>query len=229
MKRCITCKIEKEDNDFHVDARLFSSRKSKCKLCYKEITQKYYASSEGKEKHREYESLRRKIYPEKTLFHLAKQRAKKHKLEFSISESDIVIPENCPVLGIKLSLSNSKLSNNSPTLDRVDPSKGYVKENIKVISWRANRLKSDASLEEIEKIVYYLYKNTTNYRDNGVKRSQRPTRFYTYQGESMGLIDWAEKFGINYNTLNNRVHRLGWEIGKAINTPVRKHLVRSKN
>jgi hypothetical protein len=47
-------------------------------------------------------------------------------------------------------------------IDRIDTSKGYLKDNIKVISWRANRLKSDGTLEELEKIVNYMRKELTN-------------------------------------------------------------------
>jgi hypothetical protein len=37
----------------------------------------------------------------------------------------------------------------SPTLDRIDNSKGYIVGNVWVISMRANRLKSDATVDEL--------------------------------------------------------------------------------
>jgi hypothetical protein len=52
--------------------------------------------------------------------------------------------------------SNGESIDNSPSLDRIDTSKGYVKGNVWVISWRANKLKSDATLAELESIVLAL-------------------------------------------------------------------------
>ena len=44
----------------------------------------------------------------------------------------------------------------SPSIDRIDNSKGYVKENICVISMRANMIKSVGNSEEHQKIADYL-------------------------------------------------------------------------
>lgn len=89
----------------------------------------------------------------------ARKRAKNNNLEIDIDAQDIPdIPITCPVLGIEIKRNIKENSNthgpsdNSPSLDRIDTSKGYIKGNIRVISNRANRLKSDASFEEIEKI-----------------------------------------------------------------------------
>lgn len=94
----------------------------------------------------------------KNLFHNAKYRAKKYNLDFTIKPEDIVIPEICPMLGLKLVKGNyHKQRNNSPSLDRLNNKKGYVKGNILVISLLANRIKNDASKEEIRKVADYLY------------------------------------------------------------------------
>jgi hypothetical protein len=88
----------------------------------------------------------------------ARKRAKKNNLEIDIEPYDIPdIPQLCPVLGIEIKRNiqdgkNHGPSDNSPSLDRIDTSKGYIKGNIRIISNRANRIKSDASFEEIEKI-----------------------------------------------------------------------------
>ena len=95
--------------------------------------------------------------PEKRLFWSAKHRAKQKGLEFSIELSDIIIPEVCPILDIPLQQGGYN-SPNSPSLDRIDNTKGYTKSNIQVISHRANTLKSDASLEELKLLVNYLQK-----------------------------------------------------------------------
>lgn len=41
-------------------------------------------------------------------------------------------------------------------LDRLVPSKGYIKGNVRWISSRAKRLKSDASIDELKKILKYM-------------------------------------------------------------------------
>jgi hypothetical protein len=85
----------------------------------------------------------------------AKVRAKAKGIPFGISESDIPIPLACPVLGISLIVGGVTRSDFSPSIDRVDQTKGYVSGNVRVISWRANRLKNDASVDELRRLVAY--------------------------------------------------------------------------
>lgn len=80
-------------------------------------------------------------------------------MPFNLTPEDIVFPETCPILGIPLIFSEGGRTNNTPSIDRIIPEKGYVKGNIEVVSWRANRIKNDASLEELEKIVAYMKRN----------------------------------------------------------------------
>lgn len=75
-----------------------------------------------------------------------KKRQRERGYEVNIDTSDIVIPPHCPILGIPLIIGQY---DNSPTLDRIDNSRGYVKGNVQVISYRANRFKSDATFEEL--------------------------------------------------------------------------------
>lgn len=88
----------------------------------------------------------------------AKRRALKAGVPFRITEGDITIPTLCPILGIPLAHNwHARYpSDNSPTLDRIDPVMGYVLGNIQVISARANRIKSDASPEELARIAEYV-------------------------------------------------------------------------
>jgi predicted Zn-ribbon and HTH transcriptional regulator len=90
-------------------------------------------------KHREY-----------ILWNAAKQRCKKTGVEFSIQVDDISIPSICPFLEIPIDInSRGRMNPNSPSLDRIDNNKGYVPGNIQVISWQANRMKSDASIHDL--------------------------------------------------------------------------------
>jgi hypothetical protein len=86
----------------------------------------------------------------------AKHRAKKHNLPFNLDLSDIKIPDICPVLGFPIKRDNRVFRFNSPTVDRIIPNLGYVKGNVAVISFRANRIKIDATVEELEQVVQWL-------------------------------------------------------------------------
>lgn len=99
--------------------------------------------------------------PEKTLYRTAKNRAKRLSWDFTITLRDVVIPIRCPVLGIVLTRGAGHGRDSSPSLDRWDTSKGYVPGNVWVISWRANRLKNDATIEELEAIVRALRSRTS--------------------------------------------------------------------
>ncbi|WP_157272547.1 hypothetical protein [Azonexus hydrophilus] len=97
----------------------------------------------------------RKANPMSRWLSSIKRSAKERGIEFDLSIEDIVVPERCPLLGIELRpwASTSDRSDNSVSLDRIDSTKGYVKGNVWVISWRANRLKYDATIDEMELLV----------------------------------------------------------------------------
>lgn len=104
---------------------------------------------------RELRRLRLENKPELVMLESSKGRAKKKNLEHTITIDDIQIPEICPVLGIPLKIGVGLPTDNSPSLDRIDNSKGYTKENIIVVSHRANTLKRNATIEELEKVVNF--------------------------------------------------------------------------
>lgn len=96
--------------------------------------------------------------PERFLLNRAKARAKQKGISFDIGLEDIQIPTVCPVLGIPLKLGVRKGSPPEdwyaiPTLDRIDNDRGYVKGNVRVISWRANTLKRNATPEELRRLA----------------------------------------------------------------------------
>jgi hypothetical protein len=91
----------------------------------------------------------------------AKYYAKKKGLPFNLELSDIVIPEFCPVLGIKLNINNvGKPKDDSPSLDKFIPTLGYVKGNVQVISFRANWIKQNATLAEVHKLYQWMEKTS---------------------------------------------------------------------
>jgi hypothetical protein len=96
--------------------------------------------------------------PATTMWHAAKSRAKDKGIIFTLNPTDIIVPTHCPVLGIPLFIAERGRSDNSPSLDRLHPEFGYVKGNVQVISFRANRIKNDATLDEIDKLHAWMHK-----------------------------------------------------------------------
>ena len=97
----------------------------------------------------------------KSMLRSAKARTLKFNLDFNIDLDDIVLPKVCPLLNIPLSI-NSSNKDYSYSLDKIDPKKGYVKGNVWVISFRANKIKNDASLSELELLTSNLRKYIAN-------------------------------------------------------------------
>lgn len=95
------------------------------------------------------------------LWDRSRQNSKKSGKEFNITVEDIIIPEYCPYLKIKLS--TNIIDNQSPnyyTIDRIDSNIGYVKGNIQILSLLANTMKNNATIEqllEFSKNVITLY------------------------------------------------------------------------
>ena len=106
-----------------------------------------------------------KLDPRKKLLYAARKRAKQNGLECTITVDDIVIPDICPALGIKLEArigagrQNREDIGNSPSLDRIDNSKGYIPGNVAVISLRANMIKTDATAAELKAVAAYINAN----------------------------------------------------------------------
>jgi hypothetical protein len=85
-----------------------------------------------------------------------KRRAKLKGIPFNLVVEDIFIPEVCPVFGTPLVKHVGKFNDDSPSLDRIIPAKGYVRGNIAVMSYRANRIKCHATLEDLRAIVRFM-------------------------------------------------------------------------
>lgn len=104
------------------------------------------------DKYRALSRSRRRNHVAEELLCRAKRRAKSKGWEFNLNIEDIHIPVECPVLRIPLVVGVGKSSYASPSLDRIDNRKGYVKGNVRVISHRANTLKSNGSLAELRAV-----------------------------------------------------------------------------
>ena len=94
-------------------------------------------------------------------FSRKKQNCKSLGIPFSLEFSDIFWPTHCPILGIELDYygdSGVRLEN-SPSFDKLIPEKGYTKDNVSIVSWRANRIKNDGNASEHRRIAEYLDKH----------------------------------------------------------------------
>lgn len=94
----------------------------------------------------------------------ARHRVTLNGLPFNLKPEDFEMPTICPVLGIPLVLGQGKLHDNSPTLDRIIPELGYVKGNVKVISYKANRIKNNGTLADLEAVIRYMKQDNTEER-----------------------------------------------------------------
>lgn len=110
------------------------------------------------------ESLKRNF--EAGMWRAAKRRARIKGLEFNIEVADIVIPEICPILEVPLVLGTKDNYEYTPSLDRIDNSKGYIKGNIMVISKKANSMKNSASLQELKNFC----KNVLRYSPSNTQK-----------------------------------------------------------
>ena len=133
-KKCTSCKAEKPLEEFHLKVSSRDGRDTRCKSCCLASQKKH-----------------RRDLVEHNIWRTAKNRAKRRELDFDLAIDDIVIPERCPILDIPIFVvEGKKWGNNSPSLDRIDNSKGYIKGNVAVISMQANNMKANLDVEDVE-------------------------------------------------------------------------------
>jgi hypothetical protein len=177
-KECFSEKRkERYEKNYLIEKKYASENRIKNYEYYKQYNKEYAKNNrqkikdnqkrryaENREYFLEYNKKYNQINRIKLLITKAKTRAKKLNLEFSIDETDLVLTELCPVLLIPYDLSG-KQRWNSPSLDRIDNNKGYIKGNVAIISYKANSIKKDGTLEEFEKIVSFIENENINIID----------------------------------------------------------------
>jgi len=142
-KRCSTCGIIKNIEQFSLQKDNRDGRRSQCKEC----TAHYRKDNPV-------------LVQTANMVKNARQRAKDKNLAFNIDNDFVrsITPSHCPIFNTKLEWSLQRGNGprslpNSPSLDRIDPERGYVKGNVWIISYRANQIKSDASHEELKLVT----------------------------------------------------------------------------
>lgn len=156
--KCKRCKVEKE----LLDTGRCSGCEEYCQNYYKENRKQEIAraqKSNRKKSRKEINDYKRDLnrrHPLNVLVQQAKSRAKKKGVPFDLKVSDLEIPDVCPILGISLVKNDKVVGKNSYSIDRIIPELGYVKGNVAVISHKANTIKNNASIEELEKVLNWL-------------------------------------------------------------------------
>ena len=92
----------------------------------------------------------------------AKYRASKRNIPFNITLDDFDVPIRCPVFGFKLTIGHP---NRTPSLDRIIPALGYVRGNVIVVSLLANRIKTDAAINQLRLVADYYENLLRNFHD----------------------------------------------------------------
>ncbi len=107
-------------------------------------------------KHVEYRNANPVGYWRRAALRGCRNRAVRHAVPFCLDESDIELPEFCPVLGLPLRPNVDCSDDCSPTVDRLVPKIGYVRGNIAVISHRANTIKNSGTAAEHRRIADWM-------------------------------------------------------------------------
>ena len=131
-----------------------------CRDKRKEVARKKWRSETETNRKRwcEYSNNYRKRNPNRSRFFLLRSSSKSRGIPFNLDEEFFFnVPEVCPVLGIPL---DGRDKDHQWSVDRLKPALGYVQGNVKIISMRANRLKNDSTITEIERILSYMKENS---------------------------------------------------------------------
>lgn len=147
VKKCADCDKLLSLTSFHKNAQQLSGYSCYCKSCTK-IKNKHKYSNSAKDHNWKLEQTLK----------ASKERASRKKLEHSLTLEQLILlyPKDnlCPIFGIELQWGFPK--DTSPSLDRIDSTKGYTYDNCQIICNKANRIKSDATPKELELLVKYL-------------------------------------------------------------------------
>lgn len=159
-KTCTGCGETKPLQDFHRQKAGKHGRSSKCILCRKAYYKGYYSDNKTrfKEGFKDGYGLRSPRWV-KNLARLAMLRARKASVPFdreAVEECLRTAPDVCPALKIPMSVSDTRVQADSPTLDRIKPELGYVAGNVQVISYRANCIKSAGTPEEVAAVARFM-------------------------------------------------------------------------
>ena len=155
-KLCSHCKVIKEDSAFYSRGGIFAHLlTSWCKTCSGSEERLAAQRARNIKYYKGTLKQSQKDDPRSYLHKIAKSRAKRSGIEFSITSEDIILNEYCPLSGVKLEVNSGNIKT-SMSLDRVDNNKGYIPGNVVIISREFNLRKGDLTLFDLEKLIEYI-------------------------------------------------------------------------
>jgi hypothetical protein len=166
MKRCTKCNLEKPETEFHRRGK--SGLHAECKTCRcarerEGGKRRYYADLDrSRETNREKRRKERQTMETwcAQIISPIRRRAAEQNLPFDLDAGYLrsIWPANnlCPVLYTEFLFGREKGNNAGPSVDRRVPEKGYVRGNVTILSYRANRLKCDATPSELLAVIDYV-------------------------------------------------------------------------
>lgn len=196
-RRCILCDLNKKKKEF------YKNNKSTCKKCTSVRVRQLLG-----------DNLERSIWMR------SKARAEKKGMGFDLDIKDIVIPTHCPVLGMQLELNNTHYTkDSSPSIDRIDNTGGYTKGNIRIISFKANRIKSNHTIEALRAVVKYMEdphrRQVCNFGSNNVRSKLTEQDVIEirkqYKPRVVGIPTLARAYNVGRTTIRNVIHRNTWK------------------
>jgi len=184
MKQCNKCGQLKTLDEFIKNIQCKDGFAGTCKTCQNEYSKKWktknskslaeqrrknYAETKGLEV-KQREEKRKELYPLRVRCQLlrggmrdrAKIKGIKFDSEFFTVEyliNRLLKNPSCECCGKKLDIGfkkDNKFNDNSPSMDRVNPNKGYEKENVAILCWRCNKHKQDSTAKELRMIAAFM-------------------------------------------------------------------------
>jgi hypothetical protein len=143
----------------------------------KSAHQTHEATQEQRQAYATYRRALSTLNGHREKFNRKRHQARQLGIEFTLTIEDYInlidLYPVCPVFGVPLDYSikfstetRIPLQDNTPALDRIDNNKGYIPGNCWFISNKANRMKTDASLQELEQLVTALRRLTNESAEN---------------------------------------------------------------
>lgn len=153
MKICTICSQEKELEAFLKDKHAPGGYRNQCKECLRLRHKEQRVWENRKESYnasmRKYRStVKGAIH---TSYQAAKGRSKKEGIPFDLDLEYVTELFNhqggkCALTGVDMIPKSGRMS---PSLDKMTPELGYTRGNVQWVTWRANAIKQDLSMEEL--------------------------------------------------------------------------------
>lgn len=162
-RTCIKCNETKPVSKFHRAQRGLCGRKSTCKVCANRINKKHRQKPEIRKARSEYQKTSL-VYRAGRLVGDARRRARDSDLPFDLDPAwarEILEEGVCQATGLPFDF-DEQWGAYAPSIDKLDPERGYLKDNCRIVLWFYNRAKGAHPEEEAQE----LFKEIANALSN---------------------------------------------------------------